>query len=75
MFDFVVKSSVHDYDVNFIDDFKNHLKINLIEGDFIIIDNNYKIKVGITSYESQSIDTPQDIEKIQYKINNDSKSS
>lgn len=40
MFDFVVKSSVHDYDVNFIDDFKNHLKINLIEGDFIIIDNN-----------------------------------
>ncbi|MAW31180.1 MAG: 3-deoxy-manno-octulosonate cytidylyltransferase [Flavobacteriales bacterium] len=28
------------------------------------LDNNYKIKVGITSYESQSIDTPQDIEKI-----------
>ena len=40
IFDFIVKSSVHNYDVNFIDDFKNHLKNNLLEGDYIIIDNN-----------------------------------
>lgn len=40
MFDFIVKSSIHDYDVNFINDFENHLNNNLIKGDFIIIDNN-----------------------------------
>ena len=40
IFDFIVKSSVHNYDVNFIDDFRNHLKNNLLEGDYIIIDNN-----------------------------------
>lgn len=40
IFDFIVKSSIHDYDVNFIDDFKNHLINNLLEGDYIIIDNN-----------------------------------
>lgn len=28
------------------------------------LDHNYNIKVGITTYESQSIDTPEDIEKI-----------
>ena len=38
--DFIVKSSVHDYDVNFIDNFRNHLENNLLEGDYIIIDNN-----------------------------------
>ena len=40
IFDFIVKSSIHDYDVNFIDDFKSHLNNNLLEGDYIIIDNN-----------------------------------
>ena len=40
IFDFIVKSSIHDYDVNFIDDFRNHLNNNLFEGDYIIIDNN-----------------------------------
>lgn len=40
VFDFIVKSSVHNYDVNFIDDFRSHLKNNLLEGDYIIIDNN-----------------------------------
>lgn len=40
IFDFIVKSSIHDYDVNFIDDFRNHLINNLLEGDYIIIDNN-----------------------------------
>ena len=28
------------------------------------LDNNYKIKIGITSYESLSIDTPEDILRI-----------
>ena len=37
---FTVKSSIHDYHVSFIDDYKDHLEKNLIEGDFIIIDNN-----------------------------------
>ena len=37
---FIVKSSIHDYSVNFIDDFKSHLNNNLLEGDYIIIDNN-----------------------------------
>mgnify|MGYP000739993693 CR=1 FL=1 len=40
IFDFIVKSSIHDYDVNFIDDFRIHLNNNLLEGDHIIIDNN-----------------------------------
>ena len=40
IFDFIVKSSIHDYDVNFIEDFRNHLNNNLLEGDYIIIDNN-----------------------------------
>jgi len=39
-YNFSVKSSIHDYDVNFIDDFRNHLNNNLTEGDYIIIDNN-----------------------------------
>jgi len=40
IFNFTVKSQVHNYNVNFIDDFRNHLNNNLIEGDYIIIDNN-----------------------------------
>lgn len=39
-YNFTVKSIIHDYDVNFIDDFRNHLNNNLIDGDYIIIDNN-----------------------------------
>lgn len=40
IFDFTVKSSIHDYSVNFISDFRDHLKNNLVVGDYIIIDNN-----------------------------------
>lgn len=40
IFDFIVKSSIHNYNVNFIDNFRNHLNNNLLEGDYIIIDNN-----------------------------------
>jgi 3-deoxy-manno-octulosonate cytidylyltransferase (CMP-KDO synthetase) len=32
------------------------------------LDNSYKIKVGITTFESLSIDTPEDIEKIKAKL-------
>lgn len=37
-YNFKVKSNIHDYDVNFINDFKDHLINNLIDGDYIIID-------------------------------------
>ena len=37
-YNFTVKSNIHDYDVNFINDFKDHLINNLIDGDYIIID-------------------------------------
>jgi 3-dehydroquinate synthase len=42
MFNFKVKSIVHDYEVQFIDDVKKTLNESLREGDFIIIDNNVK---------------------------------
>mgnify|MGYP006217392865 CR=1 FL=1 len=32
------------------------------------LDNGYKIKVGITTFESLSVDTPEDIEKIKAKL-------
>jgi len=32
------------------------------------LDNGYKIKVGITTFESLSVDTPEDIEKIEQKM-------
>jgi 3-deoxy-manno-octulosonate cytidylyltransferase (CMP-KDO synthetase) len=32
------------------------------------LDNDYKIKVGITTFESLSIDTPEDIEKIKAQL-------
>lgn len=38
MYKFVVKSSIHDYEVCFIDDLKTSLKENILNGDFIIID-------------------------------------
>lgn len=42
MYNFKIKSSVHDYEVNFIEDTKESLCQELKEGDFIIIDNNVK---------------------------------
>ncbi len=42
MYNFKVKSVIHDYEVQFIDNVKTTLEQNLIEGDFIIIDNKVK---------------------------------
>jgi 3-dehydroquinate synthase len=42
MFNFKVKSIIHDYEVQFINDVKRTLNESLCEGDFIIIDNKVK---------------------------------
>lgn len=42
MFDFRVKSVIHDYEVIFIEDFSLTLENELIDGDFIIVDNKIK---------------------------------
>ena len=42
VFDFKVKSSVHDYDVKFVNDALNILKNEIQDGDVIIIDNNVR---------------------------------
>ena len=39
MLDFKVKSSIHDYEVEFVNDVHDVLKNNVLEGDVIIIDN------------------------------------
>ena len=41
--DFKVKSSVHDYEVNFIENSYSVLKNEIREGDVIIIDNKVKV--------------------------------
>ena len=41
-YNFIVKSNIHDYEVNFIDNVKKTLEIELKKGDFIIIDNKVK---------------------------------
>ncbi|MFT4683509.1 MAG: 3-dehydroquinate synthase [Flavobacteriales bacterium] len=41
-YNFTVKSNIHDYEVNFIDNVKKILSSELKEGDFIIIDNKVK---------------------------------
>jgi 3-deoxy-manno-octulosonate cytidylyltransferase (CMP-KDO synthetase) len=45
---------------------KNELKNNLEQLRWL--DNNYQIKVGITTYEGISIDTPEDIKKIKAQM-------
>lgn len=45
---------------------KNEIKENLEQLRWL--DNNYTIKVGITNFETLSVDTPQDLEKIKDKI-------
>lgn len=42
MYNFKVKSIIHDYEVQFIEDVKRTLKEEIREGDFIIIDNKVK---------------------------------
>ncbi len=49
MYNFKVKSKIHDYKVLFIDNFEQTLNAALKEGDFIIIDNNI-----IKNYHSQT---------------------
>ena len=41
-YNFIIKSNIHDYEVNFIDNVKKTLETELKEGDFIIIDNKVK---------------------------------
>ena len=31
-----------------------------------MVDNGYKIKIGITNFQTLSVDTPDDIKKIKY---------
>ena len=45
---------------------KNELKEGLEQLRWL--DNNYRIKVGITTYEGVSIDTPEDIKKIKAQM-------
>ena len=42
-YNFTVKSNIHDYEVQFIDDVKTTLSRTMKEGDFIIIDNKVKL--------------------------------
>lgn len=42
MYNFTVKSSIHDYNVQFIDDTQKTLLLQLKEGDVIVIDNKIK---------------------------------
>jgi len=49
MYNFSIKSIIHDYDVSFVEDFSKTLKKTLKDGDVIIIDRNvrnlYKVKL------------------------------
>ena len=42
MYNFTVKSIIHDYEVTFIENFRETIENQLIEGDYIIIDNKIK---------------------------------
>ena len=42
MFDFSIKSAIHDYSVSFIQNTKESLGKELLEGDYIIIDSKIK---------------------------------
>ncbi len=52
MYNFKIKSIIHDYEVQFIEDFEQSLVSELKEGDFIIVDNNI-----IKYYRDQTKDT------------------
>ena len=58
MYNFKVKSIIHDYEVQFIDDFENILNNELVNGDFLIIDNKI--------IEQHSIPLNPILEKYQY---------
>ena len=62
-YNFTVKSIVHDYEVKFIDNTKKTLEKELVEGDFIIIDNKIKALYGfelndaLSKYQHIGIDS------------------
>ena len=64
-YNFVVKSQIHDYSVEFINDLETTLKNELIEGDFIIIDNkiiklyNNLISKTLVKYKYIGIDSSE----------------
>jgi 3-dehydroquinate synthase len=65
MYNFKVKSIIHDYEVLFIDNFEETLSTELKDGDFIIIDNKIKqhyseqIKVTLENYPHIVIDATE----------------
>ena len=65
MYNFIVKSIIHDYEVQFIENFKQTLDSELIEGDFIIIDNNIikyypkQTKDALANYQHIGIDATE----------------
>jgi len=62
MYNFSVKSIIHDYEVKFITDFEQTLEQELTEGDFIIIDKKIKVLYGnqleyaLSKYQHLAID-------------------
>lgn len=64
-YNFTVKSNIHDYEVQFIDDVKATLSSELKDGDYIIIDNKVKalyeewFEEALASYKHISIDATE----------------
>lgn len=69
MYSFKVKSIIHDYEVQFIDNFKQTLDSELIEGDFIIIDNKI-----IKYYPEQTKDALENYQNIVIDVTESQKS-
>jgi 3-dehydroquinate synthase len=46
LYSFIIKSSIHDYAVNFIDDLKKALERELVKGDFVVIDKKIEELYG-----------------------------
>jgi len=65
MYNFKIKSVIHDYEVQFIDHFKEKLDDILKEGDFIIIDNKIKhfyhseLATALKNYQYIGIDSTE----------------
>jgi len=65
MFNFKVKSIIHDYEVQFIDELQATLEKELIAGDYLIIDNKIKkiyeseFRTVLSTYQHIGIDTTE----------------
>ncbi len=65
MYNFTVKSIIHDYEVQFITDFEQTLKQELTDGDYIIVDNKIKSLYGrqlacvLETYQHIAIDATE----------------